>query len=155
MLYVTKKLFGKTTLGPYVSSWSIVREGICSRRSPLVKKTTNWWPSEKSGIFLSKPFEVYTSSIKRIFYTEISSRPIFFSILTVKLKLETWMCPKSLRKAFFILKRELRIMRVPKFGRINRIIKKAIFGLSDALFMKWRLWNLLLEPRTWKGCIKE
>jgi hypothetical protein len=46
-------------------------------------------------------------------------------------------------------------MQVLKYGRINPMIKKVIFGLLDVFYMNLLLLNLLLGQRTCKVSIKK
>ena len=55
--------------------------------------------------------------------------------------------------ACLVHKQEHRIMQVLKYGRINHMILKVIYGPSDVLFMKLELCNRLLEQIVWKICI--
>ena len=59
------------------------------------------------------------------------------------------MFQKLLKKDYFILKQGLPIMHLQRFGKINPIIIKVIFGPWVVLYMKWLLKNHLLMVRIW------
>lgn len=46
-------------------------------------------------------------------------------------------------------------MQVQKYGEINLMIQKVIYGVQVVLHMKWHHLNLLLEHKIWKDYIEK
>jgi len=64
------------------------------------------------------------------------------------------MFQKLVRKGWLILRLVLRITRVLKYEKINRMMRKVIYGVLDVFCMKWLHLILLLEPRICRGYIE-
>jgi hypothetical protein len=66
------------------------------------------------------------------------------------------MSPKLLSmEDCFSLKLALLTMQVPKFGKINLMITRVIYGLLVVFFTKCAVWCLLSEPLIWTCFIKK
>ena len=64
------------------------------------------------------------------------------------------MFQKLLRRDYSIHKLVLPITLAQKYGKINHMIAKAIYGVWDACFMKLLRYNHLLEQVIWMGSTK-
>ncbi len=128
---------------------------MSSRRSVNTRATELSWKKNLYGQYSFKQLEAWRHCTTWKFFIVTWRVRIYFCIKTLLPNLAIWTSRKLQKRAFYILKRAPLITPVLKFGRINHMIRKAIFGPLAVYSMKCAHLSHLSVQTTWMASSNE